>query len=68
MNQDWEHMYSEKLLTFTLSNFSIIQYSITNYGASLGSVAKGTPANAGDTGLILGLGRSPGEGNGNPPQ
>jgi len=34
-----------------------------------GSVVKNLPANAGDTGdagLILGLGRSPGEGNGNP--
>ena len=28
------------------------------------SVVKNPPANAGDTGLILGLGRSPGEGNG----
>ena len=31
-----------------------------------GSVVKNLPANAGDTGLIPGLGRSPGEGNGNP--
>jgi len=31
-----------------------------------GSVVKNTPANAGDTGSIPGLGRSPGEGNGNP--
>ena len=30
-----------------------------------GLVVKNPPANAGDTGLILGLGRSPGEGNGN---
>ena len=30
-----------------------------------GSVVKNQPANLGDTGLILGLGRSPGEGNGN---
>ena len=30
-----------------------------------GSVAKNLPANAGDKGLIPGLGRSPGEGNGN---
>ena len=30
-----------------------------------GSVVKNSPANAGDEGLILGLGRSPGEGNGN---
>ena len=30
-----------------------------------GSVVKNMPANAGDTGLILGSGRFPGEGNGN---
>ena len=30
------------------------------------SVVKNPPANAGDTSLISGLGRSPGEGNGNP--
>ena len=29
---------------------------------------KNPPTNAGDTGLISGLGRSPGEGNGNPLQ
>jgi len=32
------------------------------------SVVKNLPANAGDVGLILGSGRSPGEGNGNPLQ
>ena len=31
-----------------------------------GSVAKNLPANAGDSSLIPGSGRSPGEGNGNP--
>ena len=31
-------------------------------------MVKNMPANAGDTGLISGLGRSPGEGNGNPVQ
>ena len=30
------------------------------------SVVKNLPANSGDAGLIPGLGRSPGEGNGNP--
>ena len=30
-----------------------------------GSMVKNRPANLGDTGLIPGLGRSPGEGNGN---
>ena len=33
-----------------------------------GSVVKSLPANAGDVGLIPGMGRSPGEGNGNPLQ
>ena len=33
-----------------------------------GSVVKNPLANAGDTGLTTGLGRSPGEGNGNPLQ
>ena len=33
-----------------------------------GSVVKNSPASAGDTGLIPGSGRSPGEGNGNPLQ
>ena len=31
-------------------------------------MVKNLPANAGDTGLIPGLGRSPGKGNGNPLQ
>ena len=33
-----------------------------------GSMVKNPPANAGNTGLILGSGRSSGEGNGNPLQ
>ena len=37
-------------------------------GSPGASVVKNPPANAGDTGLIPGLGRSPGEGNGNPLQ
>ena len=37
-------------------------------GFSGDSVVKNLPANAGDVGLIPGSGRSPGEGNGNPPQ
>ena len=35
------------------------------YGFPGGSVVKNPPANAVDVGLIPGLGRSPGEGNGN---
>ena len=37
-------------------------------GSSGGSVVKNPPANASDSGLIPGSGRSPGEGNGNPLQ
>ena len=37
-------------------------------GFPSGSVVKNLPASAGDAGLILGSGRSPGEGNGNPLQ
>jgi len=39
-----------------------------NLGFPDGSVVKNPPANAGDTSSIPGLGRSPGEGNGNPLQ
>ena len=38
------------------------------FSGSLVVVVKNLPANAGDAGLIPGLGRSPGEGNGNPLQ
>ena len=36
----------------------------TNLGFPGGSVVKNPPASTGDVGLILGLGKSPGEGNG----
>ena len=53
----------------TVLKFSIpllfVIYSWTSPG---GSVVKNLPANAGDTGLIPGSGRSSGEGNGNPLQ
>ena len=42
---------------------------ILNEGGFLGgSVVKNLPANAGDAGSIPGMGKSPGEGNGNPLQ
>ena len=37
-------------------------------GSQGGSVVKNPPDNPGDLGSVLGLGRSPGEGNGNPLQ
>ena len=39
-----------------------------NRGSPGGLAVKDPPANAGDTGSIPGLGRSPGVGNGNPLQ
>ena len=50
----------------SLFRFSTEQYSIV-WGYHILSI-KNLPANAGDTGSILGLGRSPGKGNGNPLQ
>ena len=43
------------------------QFSL-NYGLCCSSNGKGSACNARDLGLIPGLGRSPGEGNGNPLQ
>ena len=40
----------------------------TTEGFPRGSVVKNTPVNVGDVGSIPGLGRSPGEGKGNPHQ
>ena len=40
----------------------------SNWGFLDGSVVKNPSPSAGDSGLIPGLGRSPGEGNGNPLQ
>ena len=44
---------------------NLFQTLATYLGFPGGSVVKNPPANAGDAGLIPGLGRSPGEGNGN---
>ena len=41
---------------------------VPRLGLGLGLVIKNQPANAGDSGLNSGSGRSPGEGNGNPLQ
>ena len=46
----------------------ILYGSVFYMGFPGGSVVKNLPANAGDPGLIFGLGRSPGEGNDNPLQ
>ena len=46
----------------------IIYTYISIQGFPGGAVLKNPPTNAGDAGLIPGSGRSPGGGNGNPPQ
>ena len=55
---------------FSLGLFSNIAavIDIIFFGEGLpgGSMVKSLPASIGDIGSILGLGRSPGEGNGNP--
>ena len=61
-----------------LWNWGIAHETVTEQGMTAvgrktectagGSLVKNPPANAGDAGSILGLGRSPGEGNGNPLQ
>ena len=48
--------------------FLFIHFSAYFISLSPGSVVKNLPANTGDAGSIPGLGRSPGEGNGNPLQ
>ena len=48
-----------------LNNMKTFSYVTFNIGFPGGSVVKNPPANAGDTSSILGLERSPGEGNGN---
>ena len=59
--------------TFSLSSFTFIKRlfsssSLSAMGFPGGAEVKASACNAGDLGLIPGLGRSPGEGNGNPLQ
>ena len=49
-------------------NHGVIGFRTSMDTTGVSQVAKSSPANAGDGGPILGLGRSPGEGNGNLPQ
>ena len=46
----------------------IFMFSLLKMGFLCGSAGKESACNAGDLGSIPGLGRSPGGGNGNPPQ
>ena len=63
-------MFSEKIKSSLLKLFfKFFEYFHRTYwGFPGGSVVKNSPANARDMGSIPGSGRSPGKGNGNPPQ
>jgi len=49
-----------------LFEVSLFEVQPLSWGFPCGSVVKNPPANAGEVGSILGLGRSSGEGNSNP--
>ena len=53
-------------MLFHSFNIHITEYCVGGAGFPGGSVVKNLPANVGDSGSIPGLGRSLGEGNGNP--
>ena len=53
-------------MNFLANRMNVYIYIYIFMGFSGGSVVKNLPANAGDAGLTLRSGRSPGEGNGNP--
>ena len=53
---------------FSVQILSCVQLFVTLQSFPGGSAGKESACNAGDQGLILGLERSPGEGNGNPLQ
>ena len=60
-------LWEESRRKCILSTIYIYINSAANlWGFPGGSMVKNPPASAGDAGLILGLGRSPGGGNGNP--
>ena len=65
------HIYTHKYIYIYIYAFHIYTLSIYIYAFQVAQWKKNSPANAvgsRDMGLISGLGRSPGEGNGNPLQ
>ena len=58
---------TNRYLLYTTCKIFVCAWSTSHYNFG-GSVVKNPPAKAGDTGWILGLGRSPGEGHDNPLQ
>ena len=60
--------YNSKLSVISASLFSFTEELQSTMGFPVGSVGKESACNGGDSGFILGLWRSLGEGNGNPLQ
>ena len=59
-------MASSSLHKLSEDTFNLVHLCLIKEGFPSVSVIKNPPANAGDMGLIPGLGRFPGEGKGNP--
>ena len=60
-------IFQPELLDYNIQCVSSLEYKAEfSYYEAIGSDGKASVYNAGDLGLIPGLGRSPGEGNGNP--
>ena len=69
--RSWSHCSKMSLWPTATVDFQerkFVRVLLSELGSSAGSVGKASAYNAGDLGLIPGLGRSPGEGNGNPLQ
>ena len=67
----WSHPQAKSLHPTSLpasQRIPKLTYSLWPWGLPGGSDGKASARNAGDLGLIPGSGRSPGKGNGNPPQ
>ena len=73
VRQDWLSMHAQAMICFLnwyqlYEDYSLIWFVNSRGGFPGGANGKESDCNAGDLGLIFGLGISPGEGNGNPLQ
>ena len=68
MGKQWKQWLTLFFLVSKITADGDCSHEIKRHLLHGGRVVKNLPANAGDTGSILGSGRSPGVGNGNPLQ
>ena len=64
----WKLSQLQSIIKMPPESNKNLSWILASTGFPVGSVVKNLPANAGDTGLIPGSGRSPGEGDGSPLQ